>query len=158
MAAIVMMSTAPLVYRAIAHAEHSIERALPVLGEMTEFWSHVLLATIVFMAIAAFSAVADRRLLDDLLRGRLASMLQYLAQGFRAFFKLLRDRETPYTARALLGLALVYWLSSPWEVFPDSWRVPGFLDELVVTLAATKAFVYLCPEWLVTRHAAPGPS
>ncbi len=141
------------------HAEHSLERALPalpvLLGEITYAWSYVLLWTIVFLAIAALSAVADVRLFSDLRRGRLTSLLEYVAQGFRTFFKLLRDRQTPYTARALLGVALVYWLSSPWDIFPDNWQVPGFLDELLVTLAATKAFMYLCPEWLVSRHAAP---
>lgn len=154
----IAMSAAPWAHRGLTRAEHSLENGLPVLTEVAQWWSYVLLWTIVFLLIAAFSAVADVRLFADMRRGRLTSLLQYLAQGCRAFFKLLRDRQTPYTARALLGIALVYWLSSPWEVFPDNWQVPGCLDELLVTLAATKAFVYLCPEGLVRRHATPRPS
>ncbi len=154
MRAIPVTISAPLAHQLATHAGHSFDRGLGLVTGVAQFWYYVLLWTAIFLVVAAFTAVADVHVLADLRRGELLSLLRYFRQGSGMFFGLLLDRQTPSLARTFVGVALLYWLSSPWEVFPADWQVPGILDELIVTLAATKTFVYLCPERLVKRHAA----
>ena len=146
-------SSGPWTERLATRAEHSLTRGLPIFTGIAQMWSYLLLWTALFLVVAAFAAIADVRLVSELARGRLRSLWSHLTNGLRVFLGLLRDRQTPGLARLVLGFALAYWLSSPWDVFPEDWGVPGFVDELLITIAATKGFMYLCPEWLVRRHA-----
>ena len=148
-------SSMPWAQHLVTRVEHSLTRGLPIFTGVAHLWLYLLLWTLLFVLVAALSAIADIRLISELRQGRLRMLVSHLSGGLRVFVGLLRDRQTPALARFILGVALAYWLSSPWEVFPQDWGVPGFLDELLVTVAATKGFIYLCPEWLVRRYAAP---
>lgn len=132
--------------------EHTVDHMLFLLGDVGLFWLWTAVSVAVFLLIAAFSSVADMRMLRLASRER-GALSRYLGYGVRTFFAVLVDRHTPYTARLLLALALVYWLV-PFDLIADQSVLPGFLDDVVITVAAAKAFVYLCPATLIATHAA----
>jgi uncharacterized membrane protein YkvA (DUF1232 family) len=115
------------------------------------FWLWAALSIAVFLTVAAFASVADTRMFT-FRHEPPGAVARYLGYSIRTFFLILLDRRTPYVARIFLGLALVYWLV-PFDLIADKSLVPGFIDDLVVTVAAAKSFIYLCPTSLVAAHA-----
>jgi hypothetical protein len=115
-------------------------------------WLWIGMSIAGFLTVTAFSSVVDRRMWD--LRRQGPGVLgRYLGHGIRTFFRILRDRRTPYLARAVLAAALLYWLL-PSDLIADTSFWPGSLDDFLVAVLAAKAFMYLCPDALVATHAA----
>jgi uncharacterized membrane protein YkvA (DUF1232 family) len=112
----------------------------------------VLPSTAFFLIVVAVAAATDLRMLD--LRRQTRQMLaRDLGHGVRIFFGILRDRQTRYLPRGVLGLALLYWLL-PTDLLGDGTPAVGMLDDLAVAILAAKLFVYLCPDTVVAAHAA----
>jgi uncharacterized membrane protein YkvA (DUF1232 family) len=142
-----------LVHRWTTRVEHSMTRLGAVMGQVGILWLWMLLSAGAFLVVAAFASVADLRMFDMRQRGP-GELSRYLGYGLRTFFRILRDyRHTPYLAYSVLGVALIYWVN-PFDVVADSSLMPGFIDDLIVTIVAAKAFIYLCPDSLVALHAS----
>lgn len=137
---------------ALRQTERMMDGLISVLTNTGLFWLWVLRSTIIFAIIAALSSVIDRHVFS-LRRARTGALSRYLGRGIRMFLGLVWDRRTPYLARAVLAAALVYWLL-PSDLIPDTSRIVGVLDDVVITYSATRAFMYLCPDALLARHAA----
>ena len=144
-------AVAPYMHRLTTRLEHTMERFLMLIGNVGMFWLWTAVSLAVFLIIAAFSSVIDRRMLA-LRNERPGALGRYLGYGVRTFFLIVIDRRTPYTARLLLAAGLLYWLV-PFDLLADRSPVPGFFDDFCVTVAAAKGFVYFCPSALVAGHA-----
>lgn len=142
---------APAMHHMALRVEHTIDRLFALIGEVGAFWLSVAMSLAVFLIIAAFSSVADTRMFA-LRHERPGAIGRYLGYGVRTFFLILIDRHTPYAARLLLGVGLLYWLL-PFDLISDNTVVPGFVDDFLITVAVAKVFVYLCPTALVAGHA-----
>ncbi len=142
---------APAMHHMALRVEHTIDRFVGLIGEVGAFWLSMVMSLAVFLIIAAFSSVADTRMLA-LRRQRPGAVGRYLGYGMRTFFLILIDRHTPNTARLLMAVGMLYWLL-PFDLISDSTVVPGFVDDFLITVAVAKAFVYLCPAALVAEHA-----
>jgi len=140
------------IHRLMTRTEHSTRRFATLLGSVGLLWLRTTLSAAVFLGVAAFSSVADLRMLSLRHEGR-GALSRYLGYGMRTFFRLLRDRRTPFLARSVLAMALLYWLV-PFDLLRDNSLLPGFLDDIVVAVSAAKGFMYLCPDALVDAHAA----
>lgn len=77
--------------------------------------------------------------------------IRHLPHFVRLYWRLFRDRRVSMWAKAVLVLAVVYLLS-PLDLLPDTMPFLGEIDDLVVLLAACKAFMYLCPPAVVQEH------
>ncbi len=144
-------SLAPLSHRLTTRTQHTVDRLLLLAGDVGAFWLWAVLSIAVFLIVAAFASVADTRMFT-LRHEPPGAVARYLGHGLRTFFLILLDRRTPYMARILLTAALIYWLV-PFDLIADKSLVPGFIDDVAVTVAAAKGFVYLCPTSLVAAHA-----
>jgi len=140
------------VHRWITRGEHSTSRLFDLLSQVGFIWLWIVLSAAAFLVVAALSSVVDIRMFD-LRRKGAGELSRYLGHGTRTFFRILRDRHTPYLARSVLAVALLYWLI-PFDVIPDHSLLPGFVDDLVIAFLAAKGFMYLCPDSLVAVHAA----
>jgi uncharacterized membrane protein YkvA (DUF1232 family) len=138
-------------HRLTVRVEHALDRLILLAGAVGAFWSWFVVPLAAFLIVAAFASAADMRMLA-LWRESPGAATRYLAYGIRTFFLMVFDRSTPYAARILLAAGLLYWLL-PFDLIPDDSLIPGYLDELAVTVVAAKGFVYLCPTSLVTKHA-----
>lgn len=142
----------PSAHRLATHAGHSINRLLLFLGDVGMFWLWTGLSIALFIGVVALASVVDRRMFR-LRREMPGTLSRYLGHGLRTFFRILLDRHTPYSARVFLALGLAYWLL-PSDLIPDMTLVPGFIDDVLVAVVMTKAFLYFCPPSLVVAHAA----
>jgi uncharacterized membrane protein YkvA (DUF1232 family) len=132
-------------------AEHTADRLILLAGYVGEFWLWIVISLGAFLTIVAFASAGDTRMLA-LRRESPSAVARQLGYGVRTFFLIMLDGGTPYVARILLALGLLYWLV-PFDLIADRSIVPGFLDDFVVAVVAAKAFVYLCPASLVAKHA-----
>ena len=141
-----------LAHRLAKRAENTTARLQALLSAAGVVWISILASALMFLLVAAVSSAVDFRMLALRHRG-LRGLSRYLGHGTLTFLRILRDRHTPAFARLILVAALLYWLF-PIDLIPDNTLVPGFADDLLVAVVAAKAFVYLCPDSLVARHAA----
>ncbi|MFI5396435.1 MAG: YkvA family protein [Candidatus Binatia bacterium] len=77
-----------------------------------------------------------------------ASMLLALA----VYIRLLLDRNSSTVGKVLLVLAIAYGVVSE-DLVPDYLLPLGVIDDIVALTAASRLFTWLCPDWLVERHA-----
>ena len=62
----------------------------------------------------------------------------------------MKDKETPYTAKILVGIVVIYWLS-PIDLIPDFIPVIGYLDDLVILPALIVLAIKLIPSDVFSR-------
>jgi uncharacterized membrane protein YkvA (DUF1232 family) len=83
--------------------------------------------------------------------------LKARAKGIRREIKvyriLLKDRRTPFLAKALLALAVGY-LVMPFDIIPDFIPVVGLLDDIVLVPALIFIAVKLIPKDLIAEIRA----
>ncbi len=129
-----------------------VRRFASVVAHAATVWLWLVLSASTFLLVTAISSATDLRMLD-LRRNTLQVLVRDLLHGMRAYFGILRDRRTPYLARIVLALALLYWLL-PLDLAADDMALPGVIDDLIVAILAGKIFTHLCPEAVVAAHAA----
>jgi hypothetical protein len=139
------------IHRVSTRVERGATRLLALLRTVGVLWFWVCVSVAMFFATAAVSSVIDIRMLQ-LRHESPGAVSRYFGHGIRTFFGLLGDRRTPCLARSLLGAALVYWLV-PFDLVPDDAVMPGFVDDVIITVCAAKGFLYLCPDALIAAHA-----
>ncbi len=149
------MSAAPgfggLLHRNTTRLQNTLGRLMGFIGRVGIMWLWAVASAAAFLLIVAFSSTADIRLLDFRWRG-LRSAPWYIGRGMLTFFGIVWDRHTPALARAVLALALLYWLL-PTDIIPDTSVLPGFIDDVIIAVIGAKCFVYLCPDALIASHA-----
>ncbi len=147
-----LLQPAKHIHRLLTRTERELIHLGAFLQEIGALWLWFALSVAAFFTVTSFSSVVDRRMWS--LRRQGPGVLgRYLGHGLRTFFRILRDRRTPYLARAVLAGALLYWLL-PTDLIDDSSLWPGFVDDVLIAVLAAKGFMYLCPDALIAKHAA----
>jgi len=90
------------------------------------------------------------RILSWLLRPRL---LKALVFEVRLAWRLLREPRVPLLAKAVVPIAVLYFVS-PVDLVPDFFPVVGEMDDLVVAFGALKMFLQFCPPAAEAFHRA----
>jgi len=139
-------------HRVFTRSERVLARLGAVVNTAATTWLWILASALLFLLVAAVASAIDVRMLD-LRHHRASTVARDLGHGVRMFLRILRDRRTPYAPRAVLALALVYWLL-PLDLVGDGIPGVGMLDDLLVTIAAAKLFIRICPDAVVEAHAA----
>jgi uncharacterized membrane protein YkvA (DUF1232 family) len=125
---------------------------------MSLVWIVVIacLAVVVLLALASLLLLWRRReALRDSEMSRLvgrAAALPFRSQ-LRLAGGLLTDRRVPLRARVILP-ALVLYLAMPLDLVPDFIPVLGYLDDLLIVLAAAWLFLRLVPTGVLEAHVA----
>lgn len=73
-----------------------------------------------------------------------------LKSDIPAIFLALKDRETPFLAKALAALIILYALS-PIDLIPDFIPVLGYLDDLIILPVLITVTVKLIPKPIMER-------
>jgi hypothetical protein len=131
--------------------DRALGRMTSVLGDAGLLWLGIAVSVFMFFAVAALASVIDMRMFS-LRRQGPGEFSRYLGRGIRTFVGIVRDRRTPYLARGVLVVALIYWLF-PFDLIPDEAFLLGFLDDVIIAVSAAKGFMYLCPDALIASHA-----
>jgi uncharacterized membrane protein YkvA (DUF1232 family) len=125
---------------------------------MSLVWIVVIacLAVVVLLTLTPLLLLWRRRkALRDSETGRLvgrAAALPFRSQ-LRLAGGLLTDRRVPLRARVILPI-LVLYLAMPLDLVPDFIPVLGYLDDLLIILAAAWLFLRLVPTGVLEAHVA----
>lgn len=85
-------------------------------------------------------------------RARKIDILLHLPSLVRLYWRLLRDARVSIWPKALLLGAIAY-VVLPFDLIPDVLPVIGEVDDVIIFVAAARAFVALCPPDVVSEHA-----
>lgn len=66
-------------------------------------------------------------------------------------WRLFRDPQTPFLAKALLPLLLLY-LAMPLDIIPDFIPVLGQLDDILVIAGGLALVMWVTPEFVLEAH------
>ena len=131
-------------------------------------WSYRMLRSMVWKAVdwwgrwarlAAFSlgvaiiaALADSGLVNAWRAEGLRTLMTYSVLMLYVYARLLFSAGVSLAPKLLLVAALIYGVVRRDFVWDKSY-VPGRIDDIVLIIVATRAFVYACPEELVNQYA-----
>ncbi len=75
-----------------------------------------------------------------------------LPKFIKLYYRLFKDTRVPAQLKLILVLALVY-VVSPIDLISD-WLIPlfGYVDDLIILIAALRFFLKKCPPEIVREH------
>jgi uncharacterized membrane protein YkvA (DUF1232 family) len=80
---------------------------------------------------------------------QLIRMARHLPNFIKLVWRLFTDKRVSILPRGLLVLAVVYFVVP----LDFDWLIPlGYVDDLLIAYLASKAFIRLCPKWVVQEH------
>lgn len=96
-----------------------------------------------------------RRLLRMQMMGplQMRGLVMFLPQFARVFWRLMTDPRVPILPKMVPVLALLLMFTPP-ALELDFVPLVGELDWILVTMAALKLFIWLCPPDLVREHVS----
>jgi len=115
-------------------------------------WQRWLRRLAPFVPIVAVAALADRGLLLAWRDQGLRVLTTYVPLMLYVYLRLLFTPRVRMAGKIALALALAYALIRH-DLITDRLPIPGYLDDAVLIVAATRFFLYTCPEELVSSFA-----
>ena len=114
-----------------------------------------LAVAVLVAAVLSLLLWRRREALRDSEVGRLVRRAAALSlrRKLRLGWRLLSDRRLPLLARAILPLLALY-LAMPLDLIPDFIPVVGYLDDVLIVLAAAWLFLRLVPAAILEEHVA----
>jgi hypothetical protein len=104
------------------------------------------------IAIAIVAALADGGLVNAWRAEGLRTLATYSALMLYVYGRLLFSAGVNLAPKLLLAGALIYGFVRR-DLVPDASFIPGRVEDIVLIVIATRAFVYSCPEELVNQYA-----
>ncbi len=81
-------------------------------------------------------------------------IILHFGKFMRLYFRLLKDRRTPFYLKLLFVISILY-IISPLDIIPEAvFSVFGIVDDAGLFLLMLKLFLRLCPPHVVQEHAA----
>lgn len=104
------------------------------------------------IGVAIVAALADSGLVGAWKAEGLRALLTYSTLMLYVYARLLFSGGVSLAPKLLLLGALIYGVIRR-DLLPDRNLVPGRLEDILLIIIATRAFVYACPEELVNEYA-----
>lgn len=115
-------------------------------------WQRWLRRLVPFIPIVVVAALADRGLLLAWREQGLRVLTTYVPLMLYVYLRLLFTPRVRFAGKLALAAALAYALIRH-DLVTDRLPIPGYLDDAVLIIAATRFFLYTCPEELVSSFA-----
>lgn len=103
------------------------------------------------IAVAVVAALADTGLLNAFRLEGLRALVSYVPLMLYVYGRLLFSRGVNLVPKVLLLATLIYGAVRR-DLLPDT-RMSGRVEDIILIVIATRAFIYACPEELVNAYA-----
>ena len=120
-------------------------------GKAAKWWGDWLRRGAFSIAVAVVAALADTGLLNAFRLEGLRALLTYVPLMLYVYGRLLFSRGVSLAPKVLLLGTLVYGAVHS-DLLPDK-RISGRIEDVILIVIATRAFIYACPEALVNEFA-----
>jgi uncharacterized membrane protein YkvA (DUF1232 family) len=115
-------------------------------------WTHWARRALPFVMIALVAALADRGLVLAWRSEGLRVLATYVPLMLYVYARLLVSRQVRVAGKLFLILALAYGIKRR-DLLVDRSVFPGMIDDAVLIIVATRAFLSTCPEQLISGFA-----
>lgn len=115
------------------------------------WWGDSLRRGAFSIAVAVAAALADAGLINAFRLDGLRALVTYVPLMLYVYGRLLFSRGVSLAPKLLLLGTLVYGGVRS-DLLPDT-RLSGRIEDIVLIVIATRAFIYACPEELVNQYA-----
>jgi uncharacterized membrane protein YkvA (DUF1232 family) len=116
------------------------------------WWAWAFKRALFPLGVAVVAALADASLVTTWRAEGLKPLLTYSLLMLYVYARLLFSSAVNLAPKLLLAGALVYGIARR-DLMPDRTVWPGRIDDVLVMVIATRAFVYACPEMAVNEYA-----
>jgi len=120
--------------------------------DAADFWRRWLRRAAFSLLVVIVAALADSALVTAWRAEGLRTLVTYSTLMLYVYGRLLFSSRVNIAPKLLLAGALVYGVFRR-DLVPDRTLVPGRVDDVVLIVVATRAFVYACPEALIKEYA-----
>jgi uncharacterized membrane protein YkvA (DUF1232 family) len=117
-----------------------------------DWWGTWFRRAALLVAVAVVAALADSGLVSAWRAEGLRALFTYSTLMLYVYARLLFSSGVSLAPKLLLLGALIYGVIRR-DLVPDRTLVPGRVEDIVLIIIATRAFVYACPEELVNEYA-----
>ena len=117
-----------------------------------EWWGTWFKRAGLLLGVAIIVALADSGLVSAWRAEGLRALMTYSTLMLYVYARLLFSRGVSLAPKLLLFGAMIYGVIRR-DLVPDRTLVPGRIEDIVLIVIATRAFVYACPEELVNEYA-----
>jgi hypothetical protein len=117
-----------------------------------DWWGTWFRRSGLLIGVAIVAALADSGLVGAWKAEGLRALLTYSTLMLYVYARLLFSGGVSLAPKLLLLGALIYGVIRR-DLLPDRNLVPGRLEDILLIIIATRAFVYACPEELVNEYA-----
>ena len=120
--------------------------------DAADFWRHWLRRAAFSFAVIIIAALADAGLVTAWRTEGLRALITYSTLMLYVYGRLLFSSGVTIAPKLLLAGAVAYGIFRR-DLVPDRTLIPGRVDDAVLLVVATRAFVYACPEELIKEYA-----
>lgn len=121
-------------------------------GRAANWWGGWLKRGAFSISIAVVAALADAGLMNAFRVGGLRALASYVPLMLWVYLRLLFSSGVRLAPKLVLLGTLVYGAVRR-DLLPDRSFIPGRLEDILLIIIATRAFIYACPEALVGEYA-----
>ena len=122
------------------------------LSRVVARWENWMRRLLPFLPIVVVAALADRGLIDAWRSQGIRVLATYVPLMLYVYLRLLLTTKVRIMGKVALGAALAYGLVRH-DLITDRIPITGYVDDAVLIVAATRLFLYTCPESLVSSFA-----
>lgn len=137
---------------AIKSLRRGVRKTYRTIVRASENWHGWFPGILIFGVILVIVPVIDRSLFRTWRDRGFAAARSAFALGIAVYLRLLLDRRVPALPRLLLLFAIVYGVARR-DMIADVYWPLGLLDDLILIILASRAFLRMCPDRLIEEHA-----
>jgi hypothetical protein len=137
------------VIRGVRHSWHITEW---MFSKAARWWGDWFRRGAFSLAVAVVAALADTGLLNAFRLDGLRALVTYVPLMLYVYGRLLFSRGVGLAPPKLLLLGALIYGAVRNDLVPDT-RMSGRVEDVILIVIATRAFIYACPEELVSEYA-----
>lgn len=140
--------------RTVLHGGHSIFKMLKALfWDVVDWWTVWAIGALFSVTVAIMAALADKGLLDVWRAEGADIAIREAMLMLYVYARLLLSGGVGLAPKLLFLGALIYGVVQR-DFVPDTSLVPGRVEDVVLIVIATRAFIYACPDAQLNEYAS----
>ena len=132
--------------------QYGLRRGTRFLRWLVSRWATWAMRASGFLLIVLLAPLLGRGLVASWEENGWRGMQTWILLGLAVHVRLLLDRQAPLVGKMAVALAIVYGVAAC-DLVPDGVFPVGLVDDLLVIVLASRGFILMCPNWMVTEHA-----
>ncbi len=132
--------------------QYGLRRGTRFVRWLVSRWATWAMRAAGFLLIVLLAPLLGRGFVSSWEENGWRGVRTWILLGLAVHVRLLLDRQAPLVGKMAVALAVVYGVAAR-DLVPDSLLPVGLVDDLLIIVLASRGFILMCPNWMVTEHA-----